>query len=127
MKLDSGAVLVILAIATFLFMAVGLAAQWRVSRNTTALTQYRETAQGWEGKARLQETEIADLKADARRKDSRISDLEGRVSVLQEALTGKASWEILVGKMSEALTLMGDTRTEVRQMHQIITGKQPPP
>jgi predicted RNase H-like nuclease (RuvC/YqgF family) len=132
MHIDSGSVVAVFAVIGFLFAGVAVFGQWKVSKNTTALTQYRETAQAWEGKARAQETEITDLRHEVAElqvqmteKGKENAELTGRVSVLQDALTGKASWDILESRIGEALSIAGETRTEVRAIHEMLIGKGP--
>lgn len=120
MHIDTSTFLAILTFISFAFAVVGIAGSWRASRSGSALTQYRETARAWEGKSRAQDALIADLQADAATKDRRIAELDGKVTVLQDALTGRAAWEILETKISEALQLIGETRTEVKQVHQML-------
>lgn len=125
MRIDSGTIVAVLAVLSFLFACAGIIGSWRVSRNTTALTQYRETAKAWEGRSTAQEAEIGDLKKDIatltgqmRVKDQQNAELDGKVQVLQDTLTGKASWDILERKIGEALQLAADSRTEAREMHE---------
>jgi predicted nucleic acid-binding Zn-ribbon protein len=121
MHIDSGIVTATFAVLGFLFAGFAVFGQYKVSKNTTALTQYRETAQAWEGKARAQETEISDLKESDHKKDTKIAELEGKVQVLQDALTGKASWDILENRISEALAIAGETRTAVRSIQELLS------
>ena len=117
-------IVAIVGALSFLVGTVGVVASWRASKNTSALNLYRETAQAWEGKSKVQDVQIADLE-DARdnlqkqitERDRQLSELTGRVQVLQDALTGKVSWDILDRKITEALQLGADVRTEVRTLH----------
>lgn len=125
-SINGGTVVTFLAIASFVFAIVGILGQYRVSRNTAALAQYRDIAKAWEDKARVQEAEIADLQNDARRKESVIAELTGKVNVLQDTLTGKASWDILEARISEALVIVAETRAEVSDIHETILAQRPP-
>lgn len=125
MRIDGGTLVTFLAIASFIFAVVGILGQWRVSRNTAALSQYRDIAKAWEDKARVQEAEISDLQDDARRKDSVIAELTGKVNVLQDSLTGKAAWDVLEARIGEALTIAAETRAEIRQVHQLLAKGSP--
>lgn len=116
MRLNTETVTAFVAAMAFVFAVAGVFGSWRVSKNTTALTAYRDTAQAWEGKARAQEAEIADLQADAHLKDKKIAELEGKVAVLQDSLTGKASWDILERRISEALSLASDNRKDIQEI-----------
>jgi TolA-binding protein len=121
-RIDAGTLTAILAVITFIFAVVGVAGTWRGAKSTSALSQYRDTATAWEAKSHVQAVQISDLQADATAKDRRIAELEGKVTVLQEALTGRAAWEILEVKIAEALVIMAETRTEVRQVHEMLEG-----
>lgn len=124
MSIDTGTLVAFLSVASFIFAIVGVVGQWRVSKNTAALTQYRDIAKAWEEKARVQEVEIADLQVDKHRKDQVIAELQGKVTVLQDTLTGKASWDVLEGRISEALHMAGETRTELRRVHELLLKKE---
>jgi hypothetical protein len=115
-RVDSGTFVTILSFATFVFAVVGVAGTWRASKSTSALNSYRDTAQAWEAKAQAQAMQIKDLEDDSARNKRLIAELEGKVAVLSDTLTGKAAWEILEGKISEALVLIAETRGEVRQV-----------
>lgn len=118
-------IVAIVGVISFLMGLAGVTATWRASKNTGALNQYRETAKAWEGRSRAQDAQIHDLDAHVDRledqmhqKDQQIAEQAGRIQVLQDTLTGKASWDILERRIGEALKLTGDVRTEVRAMHQ---------
>lgn len=116
-------------------------ASFRVTRNTQATAVYRATAEGWEAQSKLQDQQIATIKADSSRhladlsaaaaeKDQKIADLTARVEVLQDMVTGKSLLEehhrAFQAKSSELLALVADTRTEVRAVHTLLTsGKTP--
>lgn len=120
MRIDPTTFTAVLAFVTFIFAVVGVGGTWRASRSTSALNQYRETARAWEAKATAQSMQLKDLETGSAEKDQRIAELEGKVAVLQDSLTGRVAWEILEAKIAEALALMSDTRTEVRQVHQLL-------
>jgi hypothetical protein len=122
-RIDAGTLTAIIGAATFIFAVVGVAGTWRGARSTSALNQYRDTAQAWESKSHAQAMQISDLQADAAAKDRRIAEMEGKVTVLQEALTGRAAWEILETKIAEAVALIADARTEIRQVHEKLEGR----
>ena len=118
-------IIAIVAVVSFLMAVAGVAGSWRASKNTGALSQYRETAKAWEGRSRVQDQQIADLNShvagletEMHHKDAQLAEQKGRIQVLQDTLTGKASWDILERRISEALELAGLMRTEVRQMHE---------
>lgn len=118
-------IIAIVAVVSFLMAAAGVLGSWRASRNTGALNQYRETAKAWEGRSRAQDQQLADLNAhlagletEMHHKDAQLAEQAGRIQVLQDTLTGKASWDILERRIGEALELAGLMRTEVRQMHE---------
>jgi hypothetical protein len=123
--LDSGIVLAVLAVFSFAFGVAGVIGSWRVARNSTIVTQYRETALAWEAKAKVQDVEIADLKTADTANVQRIAELTGKVAVLQDTLTGKMAWDVLDRKLAEALELAASTRAEIRALGEQIarTGK----
>ena len=123
MRIDSGTFTAVLAFITFIFAVIGVAGTWRASKSASALNSYRDTAQAWEAKAQAQAMQIKDLEDGAARKERQIAELEGKVAVLSDTLTGKAAWEILENKISEALVLIAETRGEVRQVHREITSR----
>jgi predicted nucleic acid-binding Zn-ribbon protein len=119
------------AVLGFIMAVAGVIGSWRAAKNTGALNLYRETAQAWEGKARAQDSEMDDLREQVgrlethvREKDQQLAEQAGRIQVLQDTLTGKASWDILEGKIGEALSLAAETRSEVRQMREAISQGQ---
>ena len=116
MHIDSGTFTAALAFVTFVFAVIGVAGTWRASKSASALNSYRDVAGAWEAKAQAQAMQITDLQTSSAEKDRRIAELEGKVAVLSDTLTGKAAWEILEGKISEALVLIAETRGEVRQV-----------
>jgi hypothetical protein len=125
--LNSDVVIALVTVVSFLMAAAGVIGSWRASKNTGALSLYRETAQAWEGKSKVQDTEIADLKdhvaqltEQMHEKDSQLAEQAGRMQVLQDTLTGRAAWEVLEHKIGESLQLVGDMRTEVRSMHEVV-------
>jgi hypothetical protein len=119
---NSGILLTVLAAFSFLFGVAGVVGSWRVARNSTIVTQYRETALAWEAKAKVQDVEIADLKAAGTANVQRIAELNGKVSVLQDTLTGKMAWDVLERKLAEALDLAASTRADVRALSEQIRG-----
>ena len=123
MRIDSGTFSAVLLFITFVFAVVGTVGTWRATRSASALASYRDTAQAWEDKARAQAMQISDLEAKSAEDARRIAELEGKVQVLSDTLTGKAAWEILEGKISEALVLIAETRGEVRQVHRELKGQ----
>lgn len=118
--MNSGLVSAVVAIMGFLVTGAVVFGSWRVSRNTTATQQYRDTALAWEGKARAQDAEISDLKQALAAKDSQIADLSARVAVLQDTVTGKSALEILEARSAEMLQMSAEVRTVVRANTEIL-------
>lgn len=119
-------IIAIISVITFLMAAAGIFGSWRASRNSGALNMYRENAKAWEERSRVQETEISDLKhqvetltTQMHQKDEQNAELNGRVQVLQDTLTGKAAWEVLVTKIEDTQAQIGQLRTltEANQKH----------
>jgi hypothetical protein len=92
---------------------------FRVSRNTTATALYRGTAEAWEARAGIQATEIRETREQAERdrveftrrlagKDAQIADLNARVQLLTDMVTGKSVLE----EISRALQQRFDERAE---------------
>ena len=118
MRIDSGTFLAILTFFSFVFAIVGTIGTWRATRSAASYRAMRDTADAWEHKADAQAMQIKDLEADGVKKDQRIAELEGKVQILSDTLTGKAAWDILENKISEALVLIAETRGEVRKVSQ---------
>jgi chromosome segregation ATPase len=109
---------------------------FRVSRNTATVTRYKEAADSWQAKAIAQEqhiaelrTEVTSLQADNGAKDAKISELQGRINVLQEVVTGKGALEELAREHNEFISQwqrrtdevtkeIGDIRGEARAIHE---------
>lgn len=121
---------VLIAIVAVVGLAITIASvfgTFRMSRNTQAMTLYRETATGWQAKAELQEGEIAELRENLAKKDRQIADLQARVQVLQDTVTGKSLLEehhrAFEARSAEILAMMGDTRAIIRQIAEKVQVK----
>lgn len=100
-----------------------IGAAFRVSRNTQTVANYRESAQAWEAKAKVQESEISDLKeqvsdlqARESEKDITIAAMKEQISGLRDLLTNRAAFEVLEQRSAEMLAIAGETRADVRRL-----------
>jgi TolA-binding protein len=68
---------------------------FRVARNTSAVTSYRDAAQGWQAKAEAQKVEISDLQTELATANASIEHLEKRVQMLTDMVTSRTLIEAL--------------------------------
>jgi predicted negative regulator of RcsB-dependent stress response len=87
----------VIAIGTLLGVAL------RVGRNTQTVNNYRESAQAWEAKARVQEDTIESQKKQISDLQHQVGELTGKLAVLSELVTGKAVLEELARDVQEAV------------------------
>jgi hypothetical protein len=87
----------VIAIGTLLGVAL------RVGRNTQTVNNYRESAQAWEAKARVQEDTINAQKEQISDLQHQVGELTGKLAVLSELVTGKAVLEELARDVQEAV------------------------
>jgi hypothetical protein len=87
----------VIAIGTLLGVAL------RVGRNTQTVNNYRESAQAWEAKARVQEDTINGQKEQISDLQHQVGELQGKLAVLSELVTGKAILEDLAREVLEAV------------------------
>jgi hypothetical protein len=120
---NSGAVSAVVAVAGLAFVIVALFVQARVSRRGVSMQVYRDTAVAWETRSKAQDAQmadchaqIADLREALAKRDSFIAELRGKVDVMQELLTGRASWEVLEERTTELVTMLRSVRSEVRHL-----------
>lgn len=138
---------IVAVIGLLITAATVVGGSFRVSRNTATVTRYKEAADSWQAKAVAQDEKIeaqeeritvlqheiaakdAAFTAEMSAKDTLISQLQGRLSVLQEVVTGKAvldeisqrqveflnSWDNRTG---EILNQVAATRGENRAIHE---------
>lgn len=109
----SGLVTIIAIISLLAVAATVVGGSYRNSRATQVLTLYRESAQAWEQKATLQQGEIEELQADSSRKDKQIADLQGRLTVLQDLVTGKTALEQLLPELHQVREDVAQAREDV--------------
>lgn len=119
--LDSGAISAFVAVAGIALTFVALFASWRVSKRSVSTQLYRDTAAAWEAKSKSQDAENADLRAQLATRDERIADLTGRVTVLQDTVTGARAWDALERRTAEMLALAAETRAETRAVHEEVS------
>jgi hypothetical protein len=121
------AILAIVAVIGLLVGAANVFGTFRVSRNQSAVSGYRDAAAGWEAKARAQEVQIVDLRTVLATANAKIDAQEQRINMLQDMVTSKTLIEALartlddnhstmMGKVTEILALSGDIRTDIRTM-----------
>lgn len=117
---DSGIVSAIVAVVGLALTMVALFASWRVSKRSVSTQLYRDTAAAWEAKSKSQDQENADLRIQLAARDQMVSELQGRVSVLQDTMTGARSWDTLERRTAEMLNLAGEARSETRLIHDTV-------
>lgn len=118
----------------FLVVVAGiLGAAFRTSRNVQSIANYRDAAQSWEARANAQEQELAQqatqidncnhqlelLRQELSAKDKQVESLQEQITSLRELLTGRAAFESLTGKISEAVQLAGENRRDIRRLLEI--------
>lgn len=114
--------------------ATVVAGSFRTTNNKTTLANLQASAAAWKSKSETQDGEIAELQRHANEKDQKISELQGQVGVLQDLATGRSAIEALVGvvhdsvektelRVSEILSQTGETRAEVRAMHDMLVSQ----
>lgn len=124
-----------------LFTLVTLAGgNYRAVKSARIVADYKSGYDAIQAKAEGQEEQIQELKRENAHKDEEIaalqqelSDLQGRMSVLQEYVTGRSAIEaltaqlaglaeVLNSKVGEVLGQVGELRAEVHSAHgEIIT------
>lgn len=121
MKID---VATIVAIVGVLMTMAAIYGAFRVSRNTQATALYRENALAWEGKAKIQEDDIKELKERLGERDEKIRNLEATVTVLRDTVTGKVVLDTLaqqVGSLVQAqddmLRLLQNNQSKLDEIH----------
>lgn len=118
---------IILAAVAVIGLFVGTAnvlGTFRFSRNTNLITLYRETAEAWEARSKAQDAEISELQTRETTKDAQIAGLNGRVTVLQDMVTGKTMLEEQGRKIDEntakVLDLLRGVSTEVHAIREAV-------
>lgn len=98
-----------------------------------SIANYRDAAQSWEARAGAQEQELEQqrvqietcqhqielLKQELAAKDKQVDSLQEQITSLRELLTGRAAFESLSSKITEAVQLAGETRGDVRRLLEI--------
>lgn len=129
-------------VALLIVVAGILAVTFRNARTAQSIKNWRELAESYEAKSNQQEGKIAELQhkaveetrtreAEMKKKDIQISNLQERVSTLQEILTGRAAFEELSlaitglvsqlqERTSESLSQMNEIRSELRGISERI-------
>jgi chromosome segregation ATPase len=139
--LNAGNILAIVALVGLLITAATvIGGSFRVSRNTQTVSNYREAALSWESQSkaleaqvRLFEEQLAERDAHARtvesqfeaqlaEKDARIHELEGRLTTLQDVVTGKAAVEALTTEMRSVRTGLDAVKGDVAAIRETLSG-----
>jgi hypothetical protein len=111
---------VILAIVALIGLlataAAAVGGSFKVSNNTATISRYREAAQAWETKSRAQDAEILELQRVNIANDKKISELEARVTILQDLVTGKSAVDLIEAKSTELKDLINKTYDAVAQL-----------
>ncbi len=130
--MDAGAIVVYAGGFSALLAAAGVAgAAFRSARTGQVVTELQRLADTRKEKAADLDRAIADLQAEGAAKDLKITELQGKVAVLQDMVTGKAAVEQLAAgfgqmvahmdeRVSEALKQAGAIRGEVRDVHEAV-------
>jgi predicted RNase H-like nuclease (RuvC/YqgF family) len=103
----------------------------RNSNNAQTLANYREAAASWKEKAEAQDVAIKELEARDAEKERQISELTGRLTMLQDMVTARPAFEQLASdfsrmvaqidtRMAEVLAQGTELRRELRQVHDVI-------
>jgi uncharacterized protein YukE len=118
--LDSGNISAVVAVIGLALTFVALFASWRVGKRSVSTQVYRDTAAAWEAKSKSQDAENADLHAQLAARVAQIADLTGRVTVLQDTVTGARAWDALERRTAEMLSLAAETRGDTRRIHETL-------
>jgi uncharacterized protein HemX len=118
-----------------------LGAAFRTSRNVQTISNYRDAAQSWETRANAQEQDLTDqqhqidacnvqiesLHREVADKDRQLDMLQQQITSLRELLSGRAAFESLSGKLSEALQLAAENRRDVSELLEIERARESSP
>lgn len=121
---------VILAFVAVIGLLVGAAnvfGTFRVSRNTAAVSAYRDVALAYEAKTKVQEGELTDLRTQLASANAKIETLGTRVQTLQDMVTARSLIEAMsktldgnhvavMGKAADLLALAGDIQADVGKL-----------
>lgn len=129
---DSNAVLGWSAFIGLIITAAAVAgASARNSHSAQTLANYREAARSWKEKSEAQDVAIKELEARDAEKDRQISELNGRLAMLQDLVTAKPAFDQLAAdfahmvsqidnRMTESLSQVNEVRRELRQLHDVV-------
>lgn len=76
---------------------------WRVGKNTQTVNNYRESAQSWEARAKSYEEDLADVTAKNEDFQRQISEMQGKIHILEEVASGRAAMEALTTQITETV------------------------
>jgi hypothetical protein len=136
MQFNAGNILAVIAIIGLLITAATVVGgSFRVGRNTQTVSNYREAALSWEASAKALEAQVhqfeeqlaerdvhareveTGFEAQLAEKDARIHELEGRLTTLQDVVTGKSAVEALTVEMRAVVTGLDTVKGHVDQVH----------
>lgn len=114
-----------LSVVGFLVTAAGLVGvSFKVGRNAQTVSNYRDSADAWEKKSHSQAEEIAELKAKLSANEATSNKLQDRVQILEELVTGKATFTNLVASIDANFSrLEAHLDAAVQKIHDDIRGK----
>lgn len=100
---DSGTLLSLgIGLVAVLLTAAGIIGTWlalRVSRNTQVVTNYKAAADAWQARAVAQGDEIKGLQESLEETRHQNTELQAKVNVLQDLVTGRHAVDELSDKM----------------------------
>lgn len=111
--------------------ATVIGASARNSHNAQTLANYRDAARSWKEKSEAQDVAIKELEARDAEKDRQLSELNGRLAMLQDMVMGKPAFDQLVADFarvfaqmdSRAATIMGQLdgiRGDLHDVHESV-------
>jgi predicted nucleic acid-binding Zn-ribbon protein len=131
---DSNSLLGWSAFVGLLLTAAAVAgASARNSHNAQTLANYRDAAQSWKEKSEAQDVAIKELEARDAEKDRQLSELNGRLAMLQDMVTARPAYEQLAADfsrmagqidrhLSEAMTQSAEIRRELSRVYEAVQG-----
>lgn len=126
---NAGSLAAVLALLVAAASIVGIS--FKNGRSAQVLANYKGLAESYALKHQEQEAEIKDLQERLAQKDIQLSALQERVSMLQELVTGRATYDQLAAdfgrlvtqnesRNAEILAQAGEVRSEVRTIHAML-------
>lgn len=103
--------------------ATATAGTWRQQRSKTTLANLTAAADAAERLAKTQTDEIAGLNVKLQKKDTQIADLNARVEVLKDMVTGKSAIEAVAAQLSTFMQHYEIKSTEFMQRYDARSGE----